>query len=124
MASKDIIARSFQLSGDVITASVKIFSLGIVDKSMEFILANAGLWDHENKWFLSNFLVCHLFNSQEKTEYPSVDIQKVIEIGLSGLEDIHFSQMVNGLSVARYENSICNYIGTRYFTIHRSLWWS
>jgi hypothetical protein len=100
---------------------VKIFSLGLVDKSDEFILANAGLWDHENEWFLSNFLVFHLFNSKKKTEYPSLDIQKVIEIGLSGLEDIHFSQMVNGISVERYENSISHYIGIRYCIIHRSL---
>jgi len=122
--SKAIIARSFQLSRDVKLASYKIFNLGIINESCEEDLENFGLWDSEKNWFISSLLIFHLFSCRKQTEYPSIDIQKVIEIGLSGLGEIHFSQMENGLPVARYENSISYYIGIRYFTIHRSLWWS
>jgi len=109
--SKEIIARSFQLSGDVVTASNNIFSLGIVDKSNEYILTNAGLWDHDKNWFLSRLLVYHIFSLRDKEEAPCLDIQSIIEIGLSELEENHFSQMINGRLVKRYENSIGFYIG-------------
>lgn len=92
-ACRDIFARSFQLSADVFTASGKFFSLGIVDQSNENTLENVGLWDEDENWFLSKFLVSHLFGRRKRGSHSAnpLDMQKVIEIGLSKLDETHFS---------------------------------
>ena len=109
--SKEIIARSFQLSHDVREASHKIFTQGIIDGFCEDCLEKSSLWNSDKNWFISNFLVFHLFSIKKKIEFEPLDLQKIIEIGLEDLSEIHFSQMLNDLSVERYENSIGYYIG-------------
>ena len=72
------------------------------------------MWDINKKWFLSKFLVFHLFSSQVKEEYSEnpLDIQSIIEIGLSKLDDAHFLERdVRGKPITRYQNSIGSFIG-------------
>ena len=108
-------SRALSLNSKALSAARQILRTGKRTDDEKIILSKVGVWLETRNWFISDLLVSHIFNENEKELSSAIDFSepnallKLIVYGFSELTDEDFMEPAR--DNFRYENSLTAIIG-------------